>query len=147
MYSIIYIIYHLTTDNGSNVINLLLIFTLINCYHIKNGVHVEIFLHETKSKGRKNSTVKIVALYNSSIYVFYFYNRKVKKNVARQLLILQSYLVSRNFSGFFVDGELCAFLIRLLDNRIFDLSVDAFVFVSRVHLCVIITYNFIISGI
>lgn len=44
------------------------------------------------------------------------------------------YLVGGDFSGFFVDGEFRSLLIRLLDNRIFHLSVDAFIFVGRVYL-------------
>jgi len=44
------------------------------------------------------------------------------------------YLVGGYFAGFLVDCELCAFLIRLLDDRVFHLTIDAFVLVSRVNL-------------
>lgn len=45
------------------------------------------------------------------------------------------YLVGQHFSGFLVDRELGALLVRLLHDGILDLPVDAFVFVGRVYLC------------
>lgn len=44
------------------------------------------------------------------------------------------YLIGQDLTGFFVNGKLCALLIRLLNDRILDLPIDTFVLVSRLYL-------------
>lgn len=44
------------------------------------------------------------------------------------------YLVSQDLTGLLVDGELGAFLIRLLYDRILDLSIDTFILIRGLHL-------------
>lgn len=44
------------------------------------------------------------------------------------------YLVSGHLTGFLIDGELCSLLIGLLDDGVFDLSVDSLVRVSGLNL-------------
>lgn len=44
------------------------------------------------------------------------------------------YLIGQDLAGFFINGKFCALLIRLLHDRILDLSIDAFVLVGRLYL-------------
>lgn len=44
------------------------------------------------------------------------------------------YFVGENLAGFIVDDEFGAFLVGLLDDRVLDLTVDAFIGISSLNL-------------
>lgn len=66
--------------------------------------------------------------------IIVYEKKKKKKDREIWFFVSEHYLVGGHFSGFFVNNEFSSFLIWLLDDGIFHLSVNAFIFVSGVYL-------------